>query len=218
MKTSTLLAFSGILILLLFTSCAPTYQRLVAYDHIEAMRGGALLIPLRSGEEKAARLSKYGLRRRADRSRRKSQKQSRLIVEAFAGNFDFCPVYFCFEEDVNAILDNGQSGLFVGADLDYDPDLYIDPQANSVFLGYVETVWQDRGDDGEEVEMLIIRDAWGNGISQPFPGAAEIGNNVSRMGLKSAVRDLNTNLGRFYQKRQTYVNRGSGSRIKLFEN
>ena len=215
MKNSTFLFFL-VPVLLLFTSCAPTYQRLVAYDQVEAMRNGVLLVPLSPDTERAERLERYGLERRAKRVRKRSEKQCHQLMEAFASEFTFCPVYFCLAQDLSLILDEGQTGLYIDKSLTYNTDLFVDPAENAFFLGGIESVWQSQGDNDKEVEMFIIRDVWGNALTRPFPDAVEIGQNVSASRLRSSIRTLNTNLGRFYEQRQNYMERQRTGRYFSF--
>ena len=204
MKHSTFFLFS-LMILLTFTSCTG-YQKLVAYDHIDTMQSsGALLVTLKSEAERVDRLERYGRDRKANRVQRKNARNNQMVMETYRNNFGFCPVYFCYEEDRIAILQHWEPGNFVNGNLERDPGIQVDFENTDFFQVSIETVFQSVGDNDEEVEFLIIRDANGNTLPAVFPGEEEIGSAVSAGLLRRAVRNLERRLNKFYTQREQYM-------------
>ncbi|MCB9233343.1 MAG: hypothetical protein H6581_16920 [Bacteroidia bacterium] len=204
MKRTLPLIFAASLLLLL-TSCRPTYQKMNAWEQAHALKESILLVPLSDPGEQVGIYEQYGQHRRARKLRKKYDKQNGKIIEAFASRWDYCPVYFYYLSDENRILNQGRRDLFLNQGLVRDAS--IAPNLQQYFLAEFEPITQWQGDATRETIALVIKDTEYRALSAPFPNAEKVNSFSSRSSLNSSVKTLNYRLNRFYERRNDYLAR-----------
>ncbi len=98
------LFFLSLIVLFLLTSCSNYFnRRLTAFEHIEQMDGGILLVRLRSFEDKKNAFEQLGKIKKAEKLDDFIEEKNLIIVKAFKSYFDFSQIYFFYPQDSKAI-------------------------------------------------------------------------------------------------------------------
>ena len=107
----------------------------LAKKYIEELReGGAIVVRLKARVKAIAAYRSSGENAIANRMQEEDQKLNKKIVEAFTGEFRFCPVYFTYANTSRALLSGNTSHLL---NRDLTPDSTISSKhTNFLFVDY----------------------------------------------------------------------------------
>lgn len=177
----------------------------MAYDCIADMKGAPLLVPLPSLEEDLDRWERYGYVNKARRIRKRWAKRNGKIMEAFRENYAFGPVYFYFYPDERAIFSQGQTGLFVDKDLKRNSS--IRPDLTRFYVAEFEETVEYQGENEEEVMAIVLKDAQFRMLPNPLPAVEQVHGFPSGGSISRAVRQMNRDLERFWERRERFVTR-----------
>ncbi len=98
---------------------------------IKQFKKTALLVSLPSYKHQINQYKKNGNTKVAKRIINKRDERNRTLMEAFRKHFDFCPVYFFYNDDTEKVRAKDLNGIFVNSDLEKDPSIQLD---DSLFL------------------------------------------------------------------------------------
>lgn len=98
--------FFGLLTILFFASSCKSYwaRQERAWNNIETLKDGVLLVRLQTGNSKVEALKKAGLPKKAEAAREATDKRNKRIQTALKEHFDYCPVYFFYSDNSEEIL------------------------------------------------------------------------------------------------------------------
>ena len=116
-------------------------------EFISNFRGSALLVRLQDKSQTIAVLIKKGQIKPAEQLKKEQRFQNREILLSFSQTFDFCPVYFFYSKDSEAIRSGNLEGVI------FDENLNIVTQDLPKYYTAEFGETPDLGIDG-----LIIRD------------------------------------------------------------
>lgn len=163
----------------------------VAEKAIIELRTGALLVRLNFNQQEIDYYEKYQNFKQANIVRANALKTNAVIMEAFAKNFDFCPVYFFSMNDSRKILEGKlDSVIFYNASC--VPDTSIHMVAPAYLIAEFDAIEQDTvyyykgtindatnqdkaqnksyyGGDKFTISALVIRNRDFNQLRDPFP-------------------------------------------------
>ena len=98
--------FFGLLTVLFFATSCKTYwaRQERAWNNIETLKDGVLLVRLQTGNSKVEALKKAGLSEKAEAARNAADARNLRIQKALKEHFDYCPVYFFYSDKSEEIL------------------------------------------------------------------------------------------------------------------
>lgn len=99
-------------------------NRTKAIMQINALKSGALVVRLKTNDKSIDAYRNSGRNDIADRMEAERLVQNQKIATAFKTNFDFCPVYFMYSRNTNALL-RGEQGLFLNDTLGIDTSIHL---------------------------------------------------------------------------------------------
>ena len=101
-------------------------------EFAQAMQEGVLLVRLQDKEKSIAQLQQKGLTKEALKMAQRQARENREILLSFKTTFNFCPVYFFYAKDSEAI----RRGNFEGKVFDLERQLVSIPSNKTVFTGF----------------------------------------------------------------------------------
>lgn len=116
-------------------------------EFVAALKKSALLVRLQDKSKTIAVLKEKGLIKQAEELAQMQHQENREILLSFAKTFDFCPVYFFYAKDSEAIRNGDLGGVI------FDANLKLIPLSINQFFTAEFAETPDLGIDG-----LIIRD------------------------------------------------------------
>lgn len=165
------------------SSCAPSYQKLVAFDEVQWMREGLTVFIVEDRADRIDRWQRYGFERKAERMASRDDRKFQLFENVVRENFDFSVVQVMTRTEWN------QSTLM--------PD----------FVVQVEEVIEYQGDNENGFLALVVRRGDGYPVSGSFPSTHKIGASVTPRTVLNAVQRMNDALFRFDEQRERYLAR-----------
>lgn len=109
----------------------------------QALKEGVLLIRLQDKEKSIAELQERGMQKQALKMAQRQARENKEILLSFKTTFDFCPVYFFYAKDSEAI----RAGDFAGKVFDLERQLVSVPKERRVFTGFFGET-EELGTDG----------------------------------------------------------------------
>jgi hypothetical protein len=202
----------GLLLFLLFPLVALAQtNRDVAIEQITALKGGALVVRLKTSDKSVEAYRRNGQNEVADRIIEERKVQNQKIVNSFRQEFDFCKVYFIYASSTNDLL-QGKQGIFLNDTLALDASIQL---TDSFFFiaEYGAVTANMRGDEYHyknvnktestsntiTTSALFISDTTLIQLKEPFP-FYQI---VLLENYVKAVERMNNALHRFYFNRIT---------------
>lgn len=167
-------------------------QTEAAEKAIIELRTGALLVRLNFKLQEIAYYEKYQNFKEANKIKANALKTNTVIMDAFAKNFDFCPVYFFSMHDSRRILE-GKLDSVIFYNTDGVPDTSIHMGAPAYLIAEFDAIEQDTtyyykgtlndatkedniaqnktyyGGDKYTISALVIRNRDFNQLRDPFP-------------------------------------------------
>lgn len=197
-------------LLLPFVALAQTNKD-VAIQQITALKGGALIVRLKTSDKSVEAYRRNGRTEVAERIIEERKAQNQKIINAFRTGFDFCKIYFIYASSTNDLLE-GKKGIFLNDTLAIDPSIELQ---DSFFLiaEYGAVTANMRGDEyhyknvnkteatssTSTTSALFMSDTTLVQLKEPFP-FYQI---VLLENYVKAVERMNNALHRFYFNRIT---------------
>jgi hypothetical protein len=174
MKTIIALLFLSTTALAVFSQTKPDPVR-----DIQALKDGVLLVRLPTGSAKIAKLqeliereesgSAYEKRLQEElvRTRTDTERQNRVLVQAFRDIYKFSDAMFFFDTSAPALKAGNHAGIFLDDSLQPDPGLSLDGR---FYLVAAIGVTQEAALD----DALIVYDAQFDPMPKPFPYYSDV--------------------------------------------
>ncbi len=101
-------------------------RKAYAHENIQILKKTALLVRLRGYKKQIDAYSNRGDTTMVKLMKKKRDDYNQSIVDAFASNFDFCPVYFFYNYDTKKIKNKDFSNVFINKNLEIDEGIKFD--------------------------------------------------------------------------------------------
>ena len=198
--------FIPILLVLLLTNCrSMKIRKLSSIEEAEGLKTGALLVRLKTSENKISKMLELGMKTQAAEVKREQAQENKDIIVAFKKHFDFCPVYFFMSDKSNNVRKSELNNIFVNENLEITDSI----QFNGRFLTaeFSRTQGTPTKDvNGNRVATtssyglpsLIVMDKNFVQMSNPFPSAVRTALFKDPIVKVRAVKSLNDELFYFY--------------------
>lgn len=172
----------------------------LASFHILNLKEGVLLVRLKSGRGQAAALIKRGDTTAARKLKERKQIVNREIIRQFRKYFDFCPVYYFYDDQSGDILHGKLEGNVLNDSL--QPLEQLPSEISNFYVAGVGNVWPEASD--RSYEGLVIMDKELRQLKDPFPYSVRAFHSLKEFGfsrsIKKLVVKLNSNLAQFYRE------------------
>tara|TARA_R110002050_G_scaffold18770_6_gene54520 strand:- start:1214 stop:1765 length:552 start_codon:yes stop_codon:yes gene_type:complete len=96
-------------------------QTLSREEFVKELKNSALLVRLQDRTNTIATLKEKGLINEAEKLAQQQRLENRETLLSFTQTFDFCPVYFFYAKDSEAIRSGDLDGIVFNADLELVP-------------------------------------------------------------------------------------------------
>ncbi len=200
MKTRLFYLLTTIIFL---SSCAAHRQRqITAYDHIENLNNGAILVRLQTGEKKVEALKKAGLEEKAVKAKETQETRNQQIVTAFKTNFNYCPVYFFYAPESAKVKAGEFNGVLFDTELKPISSLEHIPDGKWLMseLGQTQDPLgknnQEKVNASKGVYSFVLKDRDFKQLARPFPYANRVYSDTP-MQYGKAIANMNQNLLEF---------------------
>lgn len=191
----------------------------IAGDHVRRLRQGILIVRLPSNHRKIEAYQelidggnlKEGEQQRLERQKavtlEETREFNRLVMEAFAREYNFSAVQFTLDTSTAHLLSGNRHGFFLNDSLEIDPDIQREPGT-----GYILRIGSTDYANSTGIEAMIIADDELNDLKAPFPYYSRLHHFSAVMGsifpaekqrekdIRRTVRKLNRGLNSFYLK------------------
>jgi len=179
------------LFLFVFSNEISFAQKISASDNIQTLKNGALFVRLKTSELKINALKNKGMVKEAEEIRIAQEKTNASIRNAFKNKFNFCPVYFFYSNNSNAIKEGNYRGLIFTADL----------QTDSVFTGSNYLIGEFDESETTQLNSFIIKNKNYDQLRSPFPYLIKRNQmGVNTQSDEEMIMQLNKKLFEFYKK------------------
>ena len=174
-------------------------EELTAENHIARLKNGKLLVRLKTMQNTVLMLEARGLQEDADEIWENQIKENRAIAKAFELFFDFCPVYFFYDENSEAV----KSGDYEDYILNYDLDTIVAellPAFNYVYFADFGEVHFKHFN--QHMQGAVILDQFMMMLPGKFPSIVRKRAGVSIIKRTNAdlVQEMNEKLHKFYSR------------------
>lgn len=149
-------------------------KRVAAYDNIQLIKNGALLVRLSDRKKSLAAYKRAGDHAIAKRIEAELLKDNLRLMDLFTTYFDFCPVYFFYSSDSKAVCSGNANGLLLNAQLERDPSIVI--QQDTFFIAELGVLKdEDKIEDDNTYNpttlqrVFIIKDRFNKQLASPLP-------------------------------------------------
>lgn len=161
-KTFVLLLICGIVFSLQAQS-----KRAKAQAQVVALKEGVLLVQLRNHQAYRDKLIAAGEAEKAAQNLAFEQSANALLQETFSKDFDFCPVYFFYSDQTEAIR-NGNFESLLDSQLQ-KANLHDTERFKNIFYAGIRYVKYDTDFNLSEAEYIVLMDQDFNQLEHPFP-------------------------------------------------
>ena len=171
-------------------------RKKVAYEQLDQLKNGALLVRLQTRELAITALRKVGRDSEANELVKSQMKINRDILKAFRLNFKFAPVYF-FYSNFSAPVIGGETDKVVFLNDSLQPDTSIKFTMKSFLTGEFAPV--EKAGFG----AALLLDNKLQQLKKPFPFYARTFETFAlfRRTRAETVQKLNSKIEKFYTKR-----------------
>lgn len=168
-------------------------------EHIQQLHSGTLLVRLKTKQNAILLLEARGMKEDADLIWQEQRKKNEEIVKAFTFIFDFCPVYFFYDENSGLVKDGQYEGVLMNANFDtLDLDTLHD--FNHVYFADIGEVYFEAF--SQHMKGAVILDSAMNLLPRRFPSIVR-----KRAGLAliertntTMIEEMNEMLHKFYDR------------------
>ncbi len=195
-----------ILTIVLLTNCrAMKVRKLSSIEEVEGLKKGALLVRLKTSENKITKLREIGLEKEANKVKNEQAEENKNIIKAFKDHFNFCPVYFFMSNQSNNVRSNELTNIFINENLETaDTIQFIGDYLTAEFSRTQGVPGKD--ENGNRVATsssyglpsLIVMDKNFVQMSNPFPSAIRTAMFNDPIVKIKAVKSLNEELFYFF--------------------
>lgn len=172
---------------------------ITAEEHIKLLKSGILLVRLKTKQNAVLLMEARGMQEDADLVWEEQRKKNDEIVKAFELIFDFCPVYFFYDENSGTVRDGNYEGLLLNADYD---TLNLDtlPDFDNVYFADIGDVYFETFN--QHMKGAIVLDSAMNLLPRRFPSIVRkrAGLSIIKRTNTSVIEEMNEKLHKFYER------------------
>ena len=177
------------------TACYAQKKRVKPRDKARAdivmLKGGALLVRLKTSELKINALKSKGMLKEAELIRVGQESTNKQIVEAFWKEFHFCKVYFFYSNNSEKIKSGNYNGCLMNVNMEID----------SSFTGQNYLTGEFDESETAGIDAFVLKDKNYDQLKSPFPYMIKLNQAlVTTRSPAKAVKALNDKLFDFYAK------------------
>ncbi|MFK7756912.1 MAG: hypothetical protein AB8B53_08290 [Flavobacteriales bacterium] len=189
----------ALLIVLLCTLANAGLGQTSSEEQILRLKNGVILVRLSTKEATINALNERGLTNKAKEVERYTKLNNLAWIQAFRGEFTFCPVYFFYSNESKKIRTNELDQVEFLDDA-LNPTNYKPEKGVDYLIGDITNI--DPEYSNATFEALIIKDAGFNQLKRPFPYYVRTFNTIFFLKRKpnKVVRKMNIKLKEFYQQ------------------
>lgn len=188
-------------------------NRQIAFNHITALKNGALLVRLKTKEKSIEAYYKSGAFSLAKKIEAEQAAENRLIMSMFKEHFTFCPVYFFYTHHTKQVQAGVKQGIFLNNDLQPDPTIVL--PADTFYIAEIDALLETLPDEEPDEpdsqpadkqsqhahttlqRVLVIKDQNLIQLRRPFPFYVRL---TFDQFMYLKFEKLNHRLHRFYQE------------------
>lgn len=194
------------LLILLCTNCRSIkVRKLSCIDQVEKLKAGALLVRLKTSENKISKLIEYGRNSEAEKVKREQLEDNLNIIQAFKNHFEFCPVYFFLSGNSKQVRSGELGNIFVNENLEIDTTIQFTGEYLTADFSRTQGV-PTKDENGTQVATtssfglpaLVVMDKNFVQMSNPFPATVRVPMFRDAIIKDRAVQSLNNDLFYFY--------------------
>lgn len=111
-------------------------------EQIQELKGGTLLVRLKTAENTIAALEQAGHTEEAAERQAFRQKKNKEIMTAFRENYDFSKIAFFYSSESVKVKERQFEGIFLNDQMQYDSSITIDT-AGAIFIGEFDVIEPD---------------------------------------------------------------------------
>jgi hypothetical protein len=213
-----MMKFTGTLFFLFFfnvsiflqgmSSDADTFgsDREKSFLQIVQLRGGALIVRLKSQDRKIQAYTKSGNHALVAKLESELLKFNMGLMDAFNNYYDFSAVYFIYPDDYSKVLNGNTSGFFLNNNLEKDSSIVLEQE--KFFICEYGPVYAEAIEDQNNARIkvvtstpvqqdaLVIKDTDLQQLITPFPAYVSIRLKT----MWKAVENMNSNLHKYYNR------------------
>ena len=180
---------------------------MLAEQQIKDLKSGSIIFLLLTKQNSIDALNKAGNKELATQVANEQMQLNQKIMAAFKANFNFCPVYFAFADDVEQLKAGKTEGLLLNNEMKKDPSIKL---TNKYFLfaEYGQVYSETAGFVGNNVDTnyveqgqafmescFVLKDLGRYQLKSPFPYYVSCGNINS---ASKKVKKLNAKISDYY--------------------
>jgi hypothetical protein len=149
---------------------------------INKLKGGALVVRLKTDNLLIEELKKQGKTDLADERRIEMSAINLNLIRAFLAKYDFSKVYFIYSNSSDSLLNGARQGIFVDSSLSINPaismkeNFYLLAESDRDFISSFGCVPEDsarqvveRGNATTGEFPIILKNKYGHQLKKPFP-------------------------------------------------
>jgi hypothetical protein len=177
-----------------------------AFVQIVQLRGGALIVRLKSQDRKIQAYRNAGNNKLADKLEKELHDFNQMLVKSFNNHYHFSKFFFIYPEDYQQLLSGETSGFFLDQNLQKDPSITLEKEDFFVCeygVVYAEAIQNPNNarlkvvtDTPMQQDALIIKDKDLRQLLSPFPSHVSIRLRT----MEKSVENLNRNLYKFFER------------------
>lgn len=133
----------------------------VASQNIQNLKNGALIVRLKTAENKINALKKVGREKEAEEAAKKQYLENQEIYTAFKTIYNFSPVYFFYSSSSNNILLEKYKGNLLNEKLEVDTTINVTEQY--IYISEFDNT------PGTGLSALVIKNKKFELLEKPFP-------------------------------------------------
>lgn len=187
-----------LIILLVFSSTVATAQkqkkprpRDKARANIVMLKGGALLVRLKTSDLKIKALKSKGMEKEAEQIRLTQEATNKAIVTAFWKEYHFSKVYFFYSTYSNEVKAGNLKGHLMDVNMEID----------SSFTGQNFLIGEIDDSETTSIDAFVIKDKNYDQVNAPFPYLVKMNQAlVTTRSYESVVKILNEKFFDYYMK------------------
>ncbi len=116
--------------------------RELSVKQIQELKGGTLLVRLKTAENTIAALEQAGYAEEANERKAFRENKNREIMAAFRENYYFSKIAFFYSSESVKVKERQFEGIFLNDQMQYDPSITIDT-AGAIFIGEFDVIESD---------------------------------------------------------------------------
>ena len=138
----------------------------IAYNHIQNLKSGVLLVRLHTDEVIIAQMKKRQQHKLLKSKLQEIEARNKEIYMAFSSGYTFTQVYFFYGKDSEKVMAKNFSNIFIGEDLKIDTSIVL-PANKPVYVVDVGDIYFEAF--GGHFDGMIVMDEQIKPLEKPFP-------------------------------------------------